>query len=450
MSPSRVPPSPPASFFLGHYPAYHRGPLDFLTRCARDHGDVVRLRMPGFAAYLLFNPEHIEHVLRGNHRNFCKDRLTRRLTPLLGKGLLTSEGDFWRQQRQRTQPSFQMSQLQNYGPFMVGQIERQMRTWQDGETRDLHREMTTATLGIIVKVLFDAEEPELAQEVGHALAELTDFFTSAFNYAPMARYLPTPAAFRLHRARWRLNRIIFSLIQKHRARKRPGDDLLSRLLASGTDGAPPISDGQLRDELVTLFLAGLETTALALSFCLYLLAKNPEAENRWRAELDRVLGDRLPTAADVAKLEYTQCLMRESMRLYPPAWMIARESLADCDLGGFFVPAGAQLWMVQYVVHRDPRWFAEPDAFRPERWDDDFAKRLPRGAYFPFGDGPRICIGNHFAMLEAALILASIGQRFQFRLPADFELRLAPSVTLRPAKGLPMELHTINKSVGVQ
>ncbi len=446
MSSARIPPGPKPNFFLGHAPAYQRGPLDFLTRCQRDHGDVVRIHMPGFVAYLLFNPEHIEYVLRGNHRNFRKDRLTRRLSPLLGQGLLTSEGDYWRQQRQRAQPSFQLSQLQKYGSFMVGTIDRLMQTWTDGATRDLHRDMTAATLGIIVKVLFDNDRPEIAEEVGRALDELTDFFTSPFNYAPLARFLPTPAAVRYHRAVRRLNRVLYILIEQHRQKKEPGDDLLSRLLARPDDGGVALSDRQLRDELVTLFLAGLETTALTLSFGLYLLARHPEAEARWRTELAAVLGDRLPTTADVPKLVYTEWVVRESMRLYPPAWMIAREPLADCEIGGYPVRQGVQLWMVQWVVHRDPRWFHEPDVFRPERWDKEFVKRLPRGAYFPFGDGPRICIGNHFAMLEAVLLLASIGQRFQFRLPAGFELSLAPSVTLRPAKGVPMVLSALNKN----
>jgi cytochrome P450 len=314
-----------------------------------------------------------------------------------------------------------------------------MHTWADGTTRDLHQEMTTATLGIIAKVLFDTDQVEVAQEVGRALAELTNFFVSPFNYSPIARFLPTPAAFHFHRAVRRLNRVIYDLIQKHRAKKQPGNDLLSRLLAKHDDGAPP-TDQELRDELVTLFLAGLETTALALSFCLYLLARHPDAGTHWRNELASVLGDRLPTTADVPKLTYTDWVVRESMRLYPPAWMVAREALEECEIGGYPVAKGIQLWMPQWVVHRDPRWFNEADEFRPERWDKDLAKHLPRGAYFPFGDGPRVCIGNHFAMLEAVLLLASIGQRFRFSLPDGFELSLAPSVTLRPANGLPMVL----------
>ncbi len=215
-----------------------------------------------------------------------------------------------------------------------------------------------------------------------------------------------------------------------------GDDLLSRLLAVRDEDGSQMTDAQLRDELVTLFLAGHETTALAMSFIFYLLAQNPAAVTRLEAELDEVLQGRLPTATDVPRLRYTEWVVKEAMRLYPPAPGIGREALSDCEIRGYFVPKGTQLSLVQWVVQRDPRWYDRPEEFRPERWDNDLARRLPRGAYFPFGDGPRICIGNQFAMMETVLILATIAQRYRLELAPGYVLDLMPSVTLRPKHGV--------------
>jgi cytochrome P450 len=265
-------------------------------------------------------------------------------------------------------------------------------------------------------------------------------FMSPMRWFRFLDYLPLPSSRRYWRAIDRLDRIIYRIIQSHRAEGRDRGDLLSRLLAARDEDGAGMTDRQLRDEVVTLVLAGHETTALVLFYTFYLLSQSPDAEERLAAELRAVLPNRSPTAADVPNLKYTEWVVREAMRLYPPAWGIAREALADCEIGGYRVPKGTQIFMTQWLVHRDARWFDDPEVFRPERWDNDLIKRLPRCAYFPFGDGPRVCIGNHFAMMEAVLILATIARRYRLSVEPGQTLELLPSITLRPKHGLRMRV----------
>jgi cytochrome P450 len=256
---------------------------------------------------------------------------------------------------------------------------------------------------------------------------------------PAWRHVPTPTNLRFRRTLRRLNDVIFKMIHERRESGTAGrGDLLSRLLVAEDEEGRKMSDAELRDQLITLFLAGHETTALTLSYTFYLLAQNPDAESALQAELDRVLGGRLPTVADVPELHYAEWVIKESMRMYPPAWTIGREALEDCEIGGYRIPKGSQLLMAQWVVQRDPRFWPEPERFNPSRWDDQSTKNLPRCAYFPFGDGPRICIGISFAMMEAILLLAAIAQRFRLELVPGQTLRLVPSVTLRPRDGIKM------------
>jgi cytochrome P450 len=266
-------------------------------------------------------------------------------------------------------------------------------------------------------------------------------FMSPARWVRAADYLPLPASRRYWKAIRQIDDIIYGIIARHRTSDHDSRDLLSRLVAArDTEGGAGMTDRQLRDEVVTLILAGHETTALVMFYSFYLLSQAPACGDRLVAELKSVLGGRAPTAADVPKLRYTEWVIRESMRLYPPAWGIAREALADCEIGGYHVPKGTQLFMIQRLVHRDSRWFEDPAAFKPERWDNDLIKRLPRCAYFPFGAGPRVCIGNHFAMMEAVLLLATIANRFRLELEPGQKLELLPSVTLRPKNPLWMRL----------
>jgi cytochrome P450 len=441
------PPGPKGWPLIGNAPEYLRDPLAFVTRCARQYGDIVKIRLPGLPAVLLCNPQHIEQVLRGNHREFIKDKLTRSLSGFLGDGLLTSDGDFWRRQRQLIQPAFQSQQVQRYAAVMVDDARRLVDGWSEGLSIDICREMSRLTARVVAKTLFDAQVDDVAEDVARAMdAVMAHFANPAVSFSRLPEWFPTPSKLRYREAVRQIDAIIGRIIRQRQSGQHDPGDLLGRLLAARDDGGGRMSDAQMRDELVTLFLAGHETTALSLAYCFYLLATHPEAEARWQTELDTVLEGRPPTAADVPRLMYTDWIVRESMRLYPPAWTIAREALADCQIGGFHIPQGAQLWPVQWIVHRDPRWFDRPDEFLPERWDGDLARRLPRCAYFPFGDGPRICIGQSFAMLEAVLILATIGQRMRLTVRPGFRLQLAPSITLRPKHGIAMSVHVRSRA----
>jgi cytochrome P450 len=428
----KLPPGPKGNFFLGSTFDYLRDQLGFLTAAVKQYGDIVRLRLGNQTTYVLVNPEHIDYVLRSHADNFMKDKLTRWLIPLVGEGLLTSEGEFWRRQRRLAQPAFQRQQIDRYAAVMVEHTESMLESWRDGQVRDTHEDMRHLTLAIVAKTLFGTELAGEADIVGESVEIVTNHFMSPTRWFRFFDYLPLPSSRRYWRAIRQIDEIIYGIIGRHRDGGRDKGDLLSRLLAARDDeGTGGMSDRQLRDEVVTLILAGHETTALVLFYTFYLLAQSPECANRLAAELHDVLGDRPPTADDVPNLRYTEWVVRESMRLYPPAWGIAREALADCEIGGYAVPKGTQLFMVQWLVHRDPRWFDDPEIFKPERWDNDLIKHLPHCAYFPFGDGPRICIGNHFAMMEAVLLLATIARRFRLEIVIGQTLEVMPSITLR-------------------
>jgi cytochrome P450 len=416
-----------------------REPFEFATRCARQYGDVMRMRVGPMVVYMVVHPDLIEQVLRRDHRNFIKDKGTRMLAELLGEGLLTSEGETWRRQRRLAQPAFQLDQIQKYGAVMAACAERMLKGWQAGQTRDIHADMTRLTMEIAAQTLLGASMTEQTERVSRAMNDAMIYFAGPALWFPLYKWLPTPGNLRFRRARRELDRIMYSTIAQRRAEAAAGgDDLLSRLLAARDEDGSQMTDHQLRDELVTLFLAGHETTAQALSFTFYLLGKHPAVAARLAAEVDEVLAGRLPASPDVPRLRYTEWVIKESMRLYPPAPNVGREALCDCEIGGYRIPRGAQVALVQWVAQRDPRWFDDPEVFQPERWDNDLARRLPRCAYFPFGDGPRICIGNQFAMLEAVLILAAIVQRYKLELVPGYKLELFASVTLRPKHGVLM------------
>ena len=442
MTAKKIPPGPKGLPLFGNLWQLVRDPLDFPLRIARQYGDVVRASIGKLVFYMLVHPEHIEYVLRGNHRNFSKDKGTRLLSGLLGEGLLTSEGELWRRQRRLSQPAFQLDQVERYSEVMVSYAEQMLLKWRPGQVRDIHIDLMKLTLEIVAQTLFSANVEGKAEAVGESMETVMNYFASPIIWFPWWQKLPTPGNRRFKSAVQQLNSIIYDTIARRRSGETQGNDLLARLVAARDEDGSHMTDKQLRDELVTLFLAGHETTELALSYTFYLLAGHPDADARLAAELDKVLQGRPPTHADVRRLPYTEWVVRESMRLYPPATSIGREALTDCEIGGYFVPKGTQIALMQWVVHRDARWFDDPETFRPERWDNDLARRLPRCTYFPFGDGPRICIGNQFAMMEAILVLATVAQRYRLSLAPGFALELLPSVTLRPKTGVRMVLHS--------
>ncbi len=432
------PVGPKGRFLFGNLLEFNRDPLNYLTWCARQYGDVVYLSAPFLSFYLINHPDLIEYVLVTNNRNFIKDQSlrVRSARRLFGNGLLTSDGEFWIRQRRLAQPAFHREQIAAYGEVMVASTGRMIDTWQVGQVRDIHQDMMHLTLEIVVETLFGIDAAQEALEVNEAMEVLARQFASQATFIGILDLLPTPGHRRFERAATRLDEIIFRIIQKRRSSYSTRSDLLSLLLQAQDEDGGRMTDQQLRDEGMTLFLAGHETTALALSWAWYLLAQNPAVESRLIAELQETLNGRAPTFADLPHLRFTEMVVKEAMRLYPPAWMIGREALQDCEIGGYRVPRGAQVAMSQWVMHRDPRYFDLPGEFNPERWAGLQLKSLPRYVYFPFGGGPRLCIGNTFAMMEATLVLATIAQRFHLAVAPGHTVTPLPSITLRPREGV--------------
>jgi cytochrome P450 len=444
MSASLAPNGPVGNLLLGVMPEFNRDPLAFLERLARDYGDVVSTRFFYVPAYFLYHPDHIEYVLATNNRNFIKPLSFR--TPffnrLVGNGLLTSEGDFWRRQRRLAQPAFHRERINAYARIMVKDTEELLATWRDGEIRDIHRDMMRLTMEVVTHTLFNANVSDDADKVARALSVLVEPFGSQATVKwILDNRFPTPMNRRFHKVAAQLDEVIYRIIgQRRTASNQDQGDLLSMLLQAQDEDGSHMTDKQLRDEVITLFLAGQETTALTLTWAWYLLAQHPEDETRLWQELAEVLGERTPEAADVPQLRFTEMVAKESMRLYPPAYVVGREAVNDCEIGGYHVPARVQLFMPTWVVHRDPRFFDEPDKFKPARWTPEFINNLPKYAYFPFGGGPRVCIGNSFATMEIVLLLATIAQKFRLELVTKHPVELQPAMSLRPRNGIRMIL----------
>ncbi|MCM3871394.1 MAG: cytochrome P450 [Pyrinomonadaceae bacterium] len=433
-----LPPGPKGHPILGVMPEFNRDTLGFITRC-RDYGDVVRARFFYVTAYFLYHPDDIEYVVSTNARNFVKSMSLRSnfFHRLVGNGLLTSEGEVWKRQRRLAQPAFHRQRISAYGDVMVDYTERMISSWRAGEVRDIHRDMMRLTVEIVVRTLFNADVSQDADKVGQALSEIVKPFSSQATLKwILDNRLPTPAHRRFHRASHNLDDIVYRIIADRRASGLDQGDLLSMLLEAQDEDGSQMTDKQLRDEVMTIFLAGHETTALTLCWTWYLLAQNPLVEQKFFDELDSVLDGRLPTMEDIPRLKYTDTIVREAMRLYPPAYGLGREAIEECEIGGFRVPRKTQVFTFQWVTQRDPRFFPEPDEFHPERWTEEFTSSLPKYAYFPFGGGPRFCIGNTFAMMEIVLVLATIGQRFRLPLEPGHPVSILPAMSLRPKDGI--------------
>jgi cytochrome P450 len=447
---SRDPPGPRARFPGELLLAFRRDPLGLFERTAHQYGDVALLRLGRTRLYLLNHPDFVKDVLVQEHRRFHKGRGLELAKYLLGEGLLTSEGEFHRRQRRLAQPAFHQQRIAAYAAAMVRQAERISERWTELGRRthaplmlDIHGEMMRLTLAIVAETLFGADVEAEAQEIGQAIATSMELFRSYMSlpFAPLLERLPLPSTRRFLKARTRLDTTIYRLIAQRRAAGEDRGDLLSMLLlAQDEEGSGGMTDQQLRDEAMTLFLAGHETTANALAWSWYLLSQHPEVEARLHAELDTILEQRRAEAADVPRLPYTWAVLAESMRLYPPAWVIGRRAILDHEVAGYRVPRGSIVLVSQWVMHRDPRFFPDPERFDPDRWTEAARAARPRFAYFPFGAGPRICIGEQFAWMEGVLVLATLGRRWRPRLVPGQRIALQPSITLRPASGIRMLL----------
>ena len=435
-----APPGPRGHLLGGNVREYARDPLGFLSRCVREYGDIVELRFMGQRIYLLSDPGLIQYVLVENNRNFTKTRILKRNRRLLGEGLLTSEGEFWRRQRRLAQPAFHRRRVAAYGEVMAAFAERSLEAWRDGQTIDVHDEMMHLTLEIVAKCLFDAEVGARASDVGRAMKVALEDFSSQRRLIRIPKSIPTPHNIRFEMAARRLDEIVGTIIENRRKSEEDWGDLLSMLMLAEDESGERMTDRQLRDEVMTLFLAGHETTANALSWTFWLLSLNPEAQAKLAEELARVLGGRPPTISDLPDLPYVERVVKESMRLYPPAWVVGREAIAECEVGGYQMAGGTTALMSQWVMHRDPRYHADPQRFDPDRWTAGYEKALPRFAYFPFGGGARQCIGASFAMVEACLILATVAQHYRMDLALGQRVEPYASITLRPKEGVRMIL----------
>ena len=433
----RHPPGPKGLPLVGSLPQLGRDVLAFFEECST-YGDVAAFRLGAWNCVLLNHPDLAEYVLVKNHRNFVKHRFFwRHVTAIFGKGLLTSEGEFWQRQRRLAAPAFSPSRLSRYGEIMVQYADNMVRRWEPGKAIDVHREVMDLTLRIAAKTLFDADTPEHVAEIHDGfediLLEISARFRRPFRIPDV---IPTPGNLRYRRGLAKIDNLVARIIEDRQ--RSPGDrgDLLSTLMAARDESGLPMSHKQVRDEAVTLLLAGHETTALTLSWTWHLLGKSPEADRRLVQEVEEVLKGRLPTPDDLPNLSWTEQVVNEALRLFPPAYAIGREAVTDCEVGGYAITAGTTVFITPWVTHRDPRWFDDPLAFKPERWSDDLARRLPRFAFLPFGGGPRICIGNRFALMEAVLILATVAQRYRLETRDRTGVEPFASITLRPKEGI--------------
>lgn len=442
---------------MGNLRAFQRDPLGFMASVARQYGDMATYRMLTLHFYQLSHPDLVEQVLVKNAKQFRKSSAIRRSKPLLGEGLLTSEGDFWLRQRRLAAPAFHRDRIIAYGEAMVHYAAKVSDEWRDGEERDIMIEMSRITMSIVTRTLFGQEMESGEAEISHNVEQVLREWIALTYRMPFTDSWPLPGNLRFWRGIRELDRVIMKLIRQRREAEGAGPlhvdatqdgamqarvrgDLLSMLLQAQDEDGSRMTDKQLRDEVMTLFGAGHETTAVALTWSLYLLAQHPEIEERIQAEVDQVLGDRHPTVDDLPGLRFTEQVVLETMRLYPPAWITGREALTEVEIGGVRIPQGSTVVMPQWVIHRDPRFFRDPERFDPDRWADGLEKRIPTFAYFPFGGGPRICIGKQFAQMEAVLVLATIARRFRMRPVQKGAVELEPLITLRPKHGMPMRI----------
>ena len=417
----------------------------FLLKTRRQYGEIAFLRLAAQDVYLINDPGFVKEVLVTQQGNFTKSRVLQRAKRMLGEGLLTSEGDFHLRQRRLMQPAFHRDRLRGYANAMTDWGIRTRDRWQPGQTVDMAEEMMRLTLAVVAQTLFSANVEEEARDIGESLGSVLDLFNLVMlPFSEILEKLPLPFVKRFEKARSTLDRIIYRMIAEHRASGEDKGDLLSMLLLAqdeddrGATGR--MSDEQVRDEAMTLFLAGHETTANALTWTWYLLSEHPQIAARMHAEIDRVLNGRTPGFDDMPALKYVEMVFAESMRLYPPAWAIGRKTIQPFSLGGYEIAANSIVLMSPFVMHRDPRFFPDPDRFDPDRWLPEVASTRPKFAYFPFGGGARLCIGERFAWMEGVLLLTCLAQKFAPKLVAGHPVETKAMITLRPKHGMKMIL----------
>jgi len=452
---SQTLPAAASRFPLGNLVRFRRDPILFLRRLAAEHGDVVSFAIASAELVLVNDPELIHRVTVTDHRKYYKSRGLERAKRLLGEGLLTSEGEVHLQHRRMLQPAFHRQRIAGYADSMVESAHRAASRWKSGDIIDITAELQRLTLAIVGRTLFDEDIESEAPEIGQALGESMDLFHFlTLPFAEKLDKLPIPPVKRFHKAKARLDQTVYRLIAERRAEGVDHGDFLSMVISAQDEENPAarLTDEEVRDQVMTIFLAGHETTATALIWTLYLLTLNSDVENRLTRELQEVLDGHRPVLDDVDKLPWTRAVLTESMRLYPPAWMIGRRAIVDTDLGGFSVPRDTIILMSPSVTQVDGRFFPDPMRFAPARWIADngsgqngdalagTATDLPKMAYYPFGGGPRICIGERFAWMEMILVLAVLMQERRFTLVPGQQIKSRPILTQRPSGAIRMRV----------
>lgn len=420
-----------------------RHPLELLTRLAQTYGDVVHCNIGQEHVFFLNHPDDIRELLVVQHEHFRKGEGVMMLDRMLGKGLITNDGPSHKKQRRLVQPAFHRKRIAGYATAMVESAWQQARLWQDGTQVDMAEEMLHLTLVIVGRTLFNTNVTGEADTFYEALDTAMEAFRKIglSSWGRLIERLPFPINARLRRARARLDRVAYRVIDEHRRAGTDQGDLLSMLLMARDEDGNPMDELQVRDEIMTLFLAGHETVAHALTWTFYLLTQHPDVLAKLQLEVDTVLADRPATFEDLPKLVYTEQVLAESMRVCPPVWAIDRRAARDVDLRGIHIPQNSRVIMSQYVVHRDARFYPDPERFDPDRWTPEAREERPKFAYFPFGGGPRLCVGEPFAWTEGILLLATLSQFWEARLAPDARIEFQPAVTLRPRYGVKMTLH---------
>ena len=438
---SGLPPGPKGTLLGGSIRQFRAGLLNFLLETAREYGPLASFRIGPKRVFLASGHDLIEQVLVTDAKHYIKHFGARAFKPVLGNGLVTSEGAFWHRQRKLVQPAFLKARVQSYVPAMVELTNQMLNAWTSGKRVQIDFEFEALTSKIALKTLFDLDDPGGRERFDGVLKLAFDLMNARLRrIIKLPLWVPTPANLRLQRAIAELDRTVQGFIASGRSRDHHGNDLLSRLLLAQHEDGRPMSDRQLRDEAMTLYLAGHETTALTLAWSWYLLSQHRRVEEKLVSEWQRVLRGVAPTAQHLQRLPYTAAVIAESMRLFPPVYVIGREATTELELGGYRVKPGYTVLMSQWVNHRDQNFFPDPEEFRPERWQDGLAKRLPKFAYYPFGGGQRICVGSTFALIEATIILAAVGQHYRFTVDPDAVIDIKPQITLLPANGIPATL----------
>ncbi len=441
MKKHRLPPGPKTKIPLGHLTDFRKDIIGFMDKVVKSYGDIVHFRIGPIRIVLLNNPDHIREVLSTRHENFVKGRPLEMTKKLIGNGILTSEGEFHKRQARIIQPAFHRKRVESYVPIIVDCVTKMMKSWEEGETVDIRDEMTEMSSIMAGRIMFNVDIEEESEEIVNALDTATALFgRTSIPFSEWLLKLPLPSSIRFKKAKARLDRLIYGIIEDRRNDDGTHEDLMSLLLYphGEHDSENTMSDEQIRDEAITLFLTAFDTTSTALTWTWYLLSQNDQVEAEFHEELDRELQGKLPTVGDIGKLPFTRKVMTESMRLFPPTYVTPRESLEDFEIDQYVIPKGSLVLMSQYLIHRDPRFYENPEIFDPHRWD---SKEPQRFEYFPFSGGPRTCIGEPLAWMEGVLTLATVGQSWRLRLVSDHPVEMLPLVNLRPKYGMKMTVH---------